>query len=188
MESGSLNINSAVSWRELNGIIYLTIIFNEILKENWVDRLSKSKKTILIREEVKSILLFSGFKTNKPAIYEIAVIKDLSDGSFDRKRISTKEVVDNALSLGFNFLEPEIACIAVEKISYKDLLSMGIDSLTFIHQPINDSLGNPKLLAIGIGNHCDGCYHDMIYETEYEPCGGWFGGPSFSFLVSKNYL
>ena len=191
MECENVSINSTVSWRELNGIIYLTIIFNEILKEPWIDRLGRlvpGEKIILIQERAESILLSPDFKTDKPAVYEIAILKDLFDSAFDSRRMSTKEIVDKALLLDFNFLDPEVACIAREKISHKDLLSMGFDSLNFVHKPINDSKGNPSLLRLSQGNHYDGCDHDMIGASDYEPCGRWLACANFAFLVSKTYL
>ena len=191
MECKSLVLDPIVSWWESNGIIHLTIIFNEVLKEPWIDRLGQpipGKKIILIQERAESILLSPDFKTDKPAVYEIAILKDLFDSAFDSRRLSTKEIVDKALLLGFNFLDPEVACISREKISHKDLLSIGLDSLIFVHKPINDSMGNPSLLTLNQGNHYDGAYHDMLGASDYEPCGRWLACTNFAFLVSKTYL
>lgn len=191
MKCEKVVLEPIISWRELNGIVYLSIVFDEFFSESWIDRLGKlipGKKIILIQDQAKSILLSPDFKNDKPAIYEVAILKDLARGGFDERSLYTKEITDKALSLGLGLLDPVVTCIAREKISQADLAAMGIDSLVFMHKPISDSSGKQSLLSLHQGNHYDACYHDMLAASCCDPDGGWFPGVGFAFLVSKTYL
>lgn len=194
MECENSVFEPVIGRREANGIIYLTIIFDEVFMGSWIDRLTKlNQRIILVQERAKSMLLSPGFKTDKPAIYEIAILRQemfcAAGGDLWCKRLPhTKEITNKAASLGFNLLNPEIACISREKISQAYLAAMGIDSLVFMHKPMNSSNGQRNLFGLSRGNHYDGDYHDMLSASDYDPCGGWFPGACFVFLVSQNYL
>jgi hypothetical protein len=167
-------IYPACKWREENGVIRFSVTSDGITGEQWITRLKS--QGIRVSNYAKSILRSKSFRSGKPTVYKIAVLK--GELFSDDKRI-TKNIRAEAKRRKLGTPNAEVACLIREAFSDEDLKVMGLNWLVTMHKPIKDSVGNPILLDADrydddswLGAHDD------------DPGDKWDHSCGFAFVVS----
>ena len=164
------------NYTEKNNIITFKVTSNGKTGAEWIDRLKK--KGFRVSDYAKSILISDDFKPTKGITTEVAVLKGML---FEDKNRLTKNIRTEAEKRKLQKPDAEIACLIREKFTDEELEKMGITWLVVMHEPIEDSDGDPILLVIsryGGGRHLD---------ADCGSPGGWWGLESgFVFLVPQD--
>ncbi len=161
-------------WCEHGGIIYFSVTSDGTTGEQWVPRLED--KGIKVSDYAKSVLLSPDFRPTNDVTVEVAVLKGPLFEDADR---ITSKIRAEAASRRFATPQAEIACLIREYCSDGDIAAMGLIWLVTMHQPINDSVGGPRLLDAsrdGDGPWLDACY--------VRPGLRWRRGNGFAFVVA----
>lgn len=169
--------NENQKWTEKGGIIYFIVTSDGTTGEQWITRLKSS--IFCLDDRTKNVLLSKNFEPISSGVtYKIAVLK--GEIFSDNKRI-TENIREDARNRGFVTPNPEIACLIREKFSDEELEDMGLIWIVVMHNPIEDSDGDPGLLGayralIGpwLGAACD--YPDIK----------WKRSSCFAFVVSQS--
>ena len=144
VNSGEWVVQPDPRWREMDGVIYFSVTTNGTSGSDWGSRLEK--KGLRIWEWAKDVLNSPDFKPMKAGItLEIAVIRGTRFIDSDR---TTKNVRAEGNRRGWkhgNDISPEIACLIREKFTDEELEAMGLWWIVVMHEPINDSDGDPNL-------------------------------------------
>ena len=139
MNSGELQISvSKPKWTEKDGVIRFSVTSDGITGEEWISRLES--KSFRVSDYAKSVLSSKGFKPTSGITYEIAVLK--GEIFSDNDRI-TKNIRKEAKNRKLSDPNAEVACLAREKFSDKELEAMGLYWIVAMHEPIKDSDGDP---------------------------------------------
>jgi hypothetical protein len=168
------------AWREENGIIHFSVISDGTSGPAWIKRLEK--KGFRIGDYAKSILKSKDFKPTSGIPTEVVVLKGMLFS--DENRV-TKKIRAYAETLSFNSQKPEkpnpeIAFLIREKFSDEDLKAMGLVWIVAMHEPINDSGGDPILLAADRSD--DGHW---LVAGWVSPGIRWDGGGGFAFALPQ---
>ncbi len=173
---GELTVSEPVRrWREENGVIYFSVTSDGTTGEEWIARLIG--RGFRVGDYAKSVLRSADFKPTSRVTTEVAVLK----GSLftDSERI-TKKVRKEAERRKFGKPNAEVACLIREMFTDKELEAMGLVWIVVMHEPINDSDGDPTLLyAVRRG---DGSWLDTYWVN---PDNKWFLGNGFAFSLSQ---
>src|SRR3989344_5050619 len=130
------------SWREEDGVIYLPpLVSDGTTGPLWIPRLEK--QGFRIEDYAKQVLRSPDFKPTNGVTTEIAVLKGVLFEDNDR---STKKIRAEADKRKLEKPNAELACLIREKFTNKDIEAMGLWYIVAMHEPINDSDGNPFLL------------------------------------------
>lgn len=164
----------ARKWCEVNSIIYFSVTSDGTTGKGWVKRLEK--KGFRTGECAKSMLLSDDFKPTNGVMYEIAVMKGMLFSDSDR---TTKNIRAEADTRKFTKPNAEVACLIREKFTDEELEAMGLWYIVVMHEPINDSVGNPFLL--GAHRNGAGRWLDAYYGS---PGRGWDRDYWFAFVAS----
>jgi len=134
------------SWREEDGVIRFSVVSNGLTGEEWIARLEG--KWFRVGDYAKQILLSSDFKPTNGVTTEVAVLK----GTLfkDNNRI-TRKIRVGGDKRGLSKPNPEVACLIREKFTDEEIKAMGLCWIVVMHEPIEDSGGDPSLLGV----HCD---------------------------------
>lgn len=92
----------------------------------------------------KSILRSKDFEVTSDITYEISVLKG---ELFSDNERTTKNIRVEADKRKFSTPNAEVACLVREKFSDKEIEDMGLYWIVTMHQPIEDSDGDPVLLS-----------------------------------------
>jgi hypothetical protein len=130
------------TWRERDGIIYLTVTSDGTTGPAWIERLEG--KGYRLSDYAKSVLRSADFQPTNGAIYEVAILKGML---FEDKNRVTSKIRTEAAELNLDQAHPEIACLIREKFSDEDIEAMGLVWIVTMHEPIKDSVGGPFLLG-----------------------------------------
>ena len=165
--------------REMDGVIYFSVTTNGTSGSDWGSRLEK--KGLRIWEWAKDVLNSPDFKPMKAGItLEIAVIRGTRFIDSDR---TTKNVRAEGNRRGWkhgNDISPEIACLIREKFTDEELEAMGLWWIVVMHEPINDSDGDPNLLSAF--RYDDGRWLDAdVDRPGYE----WDDDGGFAFVIPQ---
>ena len=169
---------STCSWRERDGVIYLTVTSDGTTGPEWIDRLAK--KGFRIGTYAESVLRSTDFKPTTGVTYEIAVLKGMLFNDSDR---ITKKIRAEAATRKLTAPNAEVACLIRENFSDKELETMGLYWVVVMHEPIKDSDGDLELLIV---NRCnDGSWLDTDCDN---PGDRWDRIDGFAFVVSQAVL
>jgi len=173
---GELTVSEPIrSWREQDGVIYLSVTSDGTTGPEWIARLEK--RGYRVSDYTKSVLCSKDFKPTSGVTTEIAILKGML---FEDSNRITKKIRAEAESRKLSTPNAEIACLIKEKFSDKELEAMGLYWIVAMHEPIKDSDGDPRLLNAGRdgnGSWLSTRYDDSVRE--------WGRGYGFAFVVSQ---
>jgi len=121
-------------WREVDDVIYFTVVSDGTTGEAWITRLEL--KGFRIGHYAKSVLCSKSFKSTI-GVYEIAVLK----GSLfsDNERI-TENIRNRGRDLELIAPNMEVACLIREMFTDKELEDMDLWYIIVMHNPVLDSV------------------------------------------------
>lgn len=130
------------SWREEDGVIYFSVASDGTAGEDWITRL----ESIGFRMSgyAKQVLRSPDFKPTNGVITEVAVLKGILFEDNDR---ITKKIRAEADKRKLSKPNAELACLVREKFTDEDIEAMGLQWIVAMHEPIDDSTGDPALLG-----------------------------------------
>ena len=164
------------SWREEDGVIYFSVTSDGTTGDDWITRLES--KGFRVGDYAKQVLHSPDFK---PLVglttQKVAVLKGTL---FDDDGRITKKIRAEADKRKLTKPNAELACFIREKFTDKEIEAMGLLYIVAMHEPINDSGGDPSLLGAdrsGSGRWLSACCG--------KPGGRWSRGYGFAFAVSQ---
>ncbi|HEY4510707.1 MAG TPA: hypothetical protein VJJ73_02635 [Candidatus Paceibacterota bacterium] len=164
------------SWREEDGVIYFSVTSDGTTGEDWITRL-KSKGFRVGDYDAKPVLRSPDFKPTNGVVTEVAVLKGMLFMNNDR--VTSNIRAEGALrKLGKP--EPELACLIRLKFRDVEIEAMGLTWIVAMHEPINDSGGDPVLLCADRDG--GGCW---LRAYCGKPGSRWDRGDGFAFAVSQ---
>lgn len=173
---GKLQVSEPTrNWRKQDGVIYLTLISNGMTGEEWIEHLEKLG--FRLSDYAKSVLRSPKFKPTKGVKYEIAILKGTLFEDNDR---ITKKIRVEADKRKLITPNAEVACLIRENFSDEEIEAMGLTWIVAMHEPINDSDGDPGLLRANRGD--GGCWLGACYDS---PDRRWRREGGFAFVVSQ---
>ena len=162
------------SWREEDGVIYFSVTSDGTTGEDGITRLES--KRFRVDDYSKQALRSPDFKPTNGVTTEVAVLKGMLFEDNDR---ITKKIRAEADKRKLGKPEPELACLIHEKFTDKEIEAMGLIWIVAMHEPINDSDGDPSLLGAnrsGVGRWVDAYYG--------RPDGKWHRDSGFAFAIA----
>lgn len=163
------------SWREEDGVIYFSVTSDGTTGEEWIKRLEGNG--FRVGDYAKQVLRSPDFKPTSGVTTEVAVLKGMLFEDNDR---ITKKIRAEADKRKLSKPNAELACLIREKFTDKEIEAMGLWYIVAMHEPINDSDGDPSLL--GANRDGDGRWLNAYYGG---PGDGWNRGGGFAFAVSQ---
>src|SRR3990167_7459209 len=163
------------SWRDEDGVIYFSVTSDGTTGEDWIKRLEGNG--FRVGDYAKQVLRSPDFKPTNGVTTEVAVLPGLLFEDNDR---ITKKIRAEADKRKLGMPEPELACLIREKFTDKEIEVMGLWYIVAMHEPINDSDGDPFLLYAdrdGVGRWLDACRGG--------PDDRWYRVNGFAFAVSQ---
>ena len=163
------------SWREEDGVIYFSVTSDGTIGEDWIKRLEGNG--FRVGDYAKQVLRSPDFKPTNGVTTEVAVLKGMLFK--DNNRI-TKKIRADADKRKLSKPNAELACLIREKFTDKEIEAMGLIWIVAMHEPINDSVGDPRLLCAdryGGGR--------WLYACDDRPDDGWNRDHGFAFAVSQ---
>jgi len=143
-------------WREVDGVIHFIVTSDGTTGEQWITRLEKAGKKN--SKEAKYILRSPDFKPTSGVTTEIVVLKGMLFSDDNRITANIRAEADKR---GLTVLNAEAACLIREMFTDQDLADMGLYWIVVMHEPINDSGGNPSLL--NANRNGDGSWLSAFY-------------------------
>ncbi len=173
---GELTVSKPTrSWREQDGVIYLSVTSDGTTGPEWISRLES--KGFRIGIYPKNVLCSKDFKPTSGITTEIAILKGML---FENSNRVTKKIRVEAESRKLTKPNAEVACLIRENFSDEEIEAMGLWWIVAMHEPINDSGGDPRLLCLDrvdggswLGAHCG------------SPDRRWGRSDGFAFVVSQ---
>lgn len=166
------------SWREEYGVIYFSVTSDGTTGEDWIKRLEGNG--FRVGNYAKQVLRSPDFKPTSGVTTEVAVLKGMLFE--DQSRITSK-IRAEADKRKLSKPNAELACLIREKFTDKEIEAMGLIWIVAMHEPINDSDGDPHLL--GASRDDDGRW---LRAYRVRPGDGWDRGSGFAFAVSQIIL
>lgn len=163
------------SWREEDGVIYFSVTSDGTTGEDWIKRLESNG--FRVGDYAKQVLRSPDFKPTSGVATEVAVLKGMLFEDDDR---ITKKIRAEADKRKLSKPNAELACLIREKFTDKEIEVMGLWCIVAMHEPINDSDGDPHLLYAS--RDVDGCW---LGAYDGRPDYGWFRGGGFAFAMSQ---
>jgi len=163
------------SWREEDGVIYFSLISDGTTGEDWIKRLEGNG--FRVGDYAKQVLRSADFKPTSGVTTEVALLKGVLFKDNDRITIKIRAEADKRKLSKPNV---ELACLIREKFTDKEIEAMGLIWIVAMHEPINDSVGGPRLLGLIRG--VDGRW---LSACGGGPGGRWGRGRGFAFVVSQ---
>ncbi|TSC54895.1 MAG: hypothetical protein LiPW30_361 [Parcubacteria group bacterium LiPW_30] len=146
---GELSISSPPrSWREEDGVIYFSVTPDGADGETWITLLEGN--IFLVEYCAKEVLRSPSFKSTNGVTTEVAVLKGMLFE--DQCRITElirahAEAFRTPDKRKLEKPNAELACLIRRKFTDKEIEAMGLTCIVAMHEPINDSDGNPGLLS-----------------------------------------
>lgn len=165
----------ARSWREQDGVIYFSVTSDGTTGEDWIKCLEG--KGFRVGDYAKQVLRSPDFKPTSGATIEVAVLKGMLFEDNDR---ITKKIRAEADKRKLSKPNAELACLIRQKFTDKEIEQMGPWYIVAMHEPINDSDGDPSLL--------DASRFDVgrwLNAFSDRPDYGWGRDSGFAFVVSQ---
>ncbi|MBI2278832.1 MAG: hypothetical protein HYU81_02110 [Candidatus Brennerbacteria bacterium] len=162
------------SWREEDGVIYFSVTSDGTTGEDWIKRLEGNG--FRVGDYAKQALRSPDFKPTKGLTTEVAVLKGML---FEDQNRITKKIRAEADKRKLSKPNAELACLIREKFTDKEIEVMGLWHIVAMHEPINDSGGDPSLLCVDLGD--SGCW---LRAYGGKPRERWGCEGGFAFAVS----
>ena len=162
------------SWREEDGVIYFSVTSDGTTGEDWIKCLEGNG--FRVGDYAKQVLRSPDFKPTSGVTTEVAVLNGMLFGD---QRI-TKKIRAEADKRKFLKPNAELACLIRLQFTDKEIEAMRLRYIVAMHEPINDSGGDPSLLRAdrdGVGRWLS-AYHGR-------PGDRWDRGGGFAFAVSQ---
>ncbi len=166
----------ACRWRELDGVIYFSVTSDGTTGPEWINRLDQ--KGFRLNQYSKSVLNSVDFKSTTGVTTEIAVLKGML---FSDENRTTKKIRAEADQRKLGKPNAEVGCLIRENFSDEQIEAMNLWGIIAMHDPINDSDGDPLLLGAYRDN--DGRRLNAYFVS---PGHGWDRGNGFAFAVSQS--
>ncbi len=163
------------NWREQDGVIYFSVTSDGTTGEDWITRLES--KGFRVGDYAKQVLRSPDFKPTSGMTTEVAVLKGMLFEDNDR---ITKKIRAEADKRKLSKPNAELACLIREKFTDKEIEAMGLWYIVAMHEPINDSDGDPRLLLASRAD--DGRWLDAYCGN---PGRRWSRGRGFAFVVPQ---
>lgn len=163
------------SWREEDGVIYFSVTSDGTTGEDWITRLES--KGFRVGDYAKQVLRSPDFKPTNGVTTEVAVLKGMLFEDNDR---ITKKIRAEADKRKLSKPNAELACLIREKFTDKEIEAMGLWWIVAMHEPINDSDGDPSLLDADRSG--DGRW---LGAYRGRPVSRWDRDDGFAFAVSQ---
>lgn len=163
-------------WREEDGVIYFTLPPTDgTTGEGWIERIEG--KRFRLSGYAKSVLRSADFVPTSGIVHKIAVLKGLLFSDRDR---AVKNIRTEAECRKLEKPNAEVACLIRENFSDEEIEAMRLWCIVVMHDPINDSVGDPLLLGAhrGGGGRWLRAYYD-------EPDLRWGRGSGFAFALPQ---
>ena len=173
------------SWREEDGVIYFSVTSDGTTGEDWIKRLEGNDFRVG-GDYAKQVLRSPDFKPTSGVTTEVTVLKGMLFEDNDRitKKIRAyAEAFRTPDKRKLGKPNAELACLIREKFTDKEIEAMGLWYIVAMHEPINDSVGDPCLLFAHRVD--DGRWLGAYYGR---PDDGWYRGSGFAFAVSQACL
>jgi hypothetical protein len=153
------------SWREENGVITFSVTSDGTTGEDWITRLES--KGFRLSDRAKQVLCSPDFNSAPAGVTtKVAVLKGTLFEDDDR---ITQKIRAEADQRRLSKPNAEVACLIREKFTDKEIEAMGLWHIVAMHEPINDSDGDPYLLNV---RHFDGgrglvaCSDGFVYGCD----------------------
>ena len=163
------------SWREEDGVIYFSVTSDGTTGEDWIKRLEGNG--FRVGDYAKQVLRSPDFKPTNGVTTEVAVLKGMLFEDNDR---ITKKIRAEADKRKLSKPNAELACLIREKFTDKEIEAMGLWYIVAMHEPINDSDGDPFLLSAD--RRGDGRW---LSAYDGRPAYRWNRDNGFAFAVSQ---
>src|SRR3990167_9065355 len=131
---------------EKDNVIYFSVTSDGTTSEDWINRLEGND--FRVGDYAKQVFRSPDFKPTKGVTTEVAVLKGMLFEDNDR---ITKKIRAEADKRKLSKPNAELACLIREKFTDKEIEAMGLWYIVAMHEPINDSDGDPSLLDAGRG-------------------------------------
>lgn len=164
------------SWREEDGVIYFSVTSDGTTGEDWIKRLEGNGFPVVFGS-AKHVLCSPDFKPTSGVTTEVAVLKGMLFEDNDRITKKIRAEADKRKLIKPN---AELACLIREKFTDKEIEAMGLWYIVAMHEPINDSGGDPRLLR---ADRDDG--GRWLSACSDGPGDRWGRGSGFAFAVSQ---
>ena len=171
-----LNQPRTRSWREEDGVIYLSVTSDGATGKDWITRLEGNG--FRVGDHAKQVLLSPDFKPTNGVTTEVAVLKGTLFEDNDR---ITKKIRAKAGKRKLSKPNAEVVCLIREKFTDEEIKARGLWYIVAMHEPINDSGGGPRLLSTNRIH--DGRGLDAYYGRSDSR---WGRGDGFAFAVSSS--
>ncbi|MFZ4648677.1 MAG: hypothetical protein ACOYMB_03540 [Patescibacteria group bacterium] len=161
-------MDAKIKYREDKDFIYLSVTSDGMTGEDWVNLFKISGR--IIDDNLKHVLLSSGFKPTSGVTTEIAVFKGrvFVGGTQTAKNIREEAEVKKLF-----VPNPEVACLALVNLPDQALEDLGLDQIIIFHEPIKDSEGDLVLLGISSARGEPRlCMYFGGSDHVYRSCGG----------------
>ena len=163
------------SWREEDGVIYFRVTSDGTTGEYWIKRLEGNG--FRIKYYAKQVLLSPDFKPSSGVTIEVAVLRGCLFEDNDR---DTAKIRAEGALRKLSKPNAELACLIREKFTDKEIEAMGLWYIVAMHEPINDSDGDPFLLNANrydVGRWLSAC--------SVRPGSRWYRDYGFAFDMSQ---
>ena len=171
-----LSVSESIrSWREEDGVIYFSVTSDGTTGEDWIKRLEGNG--FRVGDYANQILRSPDFKPTSGVTTEVAVLKGMLFEDNDR---ITKKIRAEADKRKLSKPNAELACLIREKFTDKEIEAMGLWYIVAMHEPINDSDGDPFLLNANrydVGRWLSAC--------SVRPGSRWYRDYGFAFDMSQ---
>lgn len=165
----------ARSWREEDGVIYFSVESDGTEGVDWIKRLEGNG--FRVGDYAKQVLCSPDFKPTSGVTTEVAVLRSML---FENNGRITKKVRTEGALRKLGKPNAELACLIRLKFTDKETEAMGLWWIVAMHEPINDSGGDPHLL--GADRHGGGRW---LSACGGRPGYGWGRDGGFAFAVSQ---
>jgi len=130
-------------WREKDDVIYFSVTSDGTTGRGWITRLKS--EGFCLSDYAKQVLRSPDFKPTNGVTTEVAVLKWALFEENDRKM---KKIRAEADKRKLSKPNAELACLIREKFTDKEIEVMGLIWIVAMHEPINDSDGDPCLMSV----------------------------------------
>lgn len=179
---GEITVSESTrNWREQDGVIYFSVTSDGTTGEDWITRLEC--KGFRPEKYAKSVLRSPDFKPTNGVTTEVTVFRGVLFEDTDRitKQIRVHaEKFTTSDKRKLTAPNAELACLIREKFTDKEIEDMGLVWIVVMHEPINDSDGDPRLLGADRGG--DG---RRLYAFYGRSDRRWRREYGFAFAVSQ---
>ncbi len=125
-------------WRTKKDLTYFTVTSDGVSGIEWLNFFKI--ECLSVNGDVVDILKSQFFVPTADVEYEVIIL----NRSRFPSRVNLREVRDYAQRSGLEVPPLEVACLVREKVSNKDMLQMGHESLIVMHEPLDPSISSRK--------------------------------------------